>query len=94
MWLFVSHFVLTLFRDSLSDSGEKSGQTDSGDTRTDVILKLSGKCTINNTVTPIKFHLTGYFTEVLRKNYILGSKEAVKWISAKIDPNSMERHLH
>lgn len=82
------------FRDSPSDSGEKSGQTDSGDTRTDVVLKLSGKYTINNTVTPIKFHLTGYFTEVLCKNYVLGTKEAVKWISAKIDPKSMERHLH
>ena len=33
-----------------------------------VVLELSGECTINKTITPVRLHLRGYFTEVLQKN--------------------------
>ena len=34
----------------------------------DFEIRLCGQCTINQTVTPIRMHLKGYFTKVLQKN--------------------------
>ena len=34
----------------------------------EIVVTLSGECTINNTVTPIRLHLKGYFTQLLQKN--------------------------
>ena len=44
-----------------SDNTEKPSKSD-------IVLELSGNCSINGTVTPIRLHLRGYFTKVLQKN--------------------------
>ena len=41
---------------------------DSESNATEVVINLSGECTVNNTVTPIRLHLKGYFTQLLQKN--------------------------
>ena len=52
--------------DELSRS-EKSDNTEKP-SKSDTVLELSGNCSINGTVTPIRLHLRGYFTKVLQKN--------------------------
>ena len=56
----------TLYDHELSRS-EKSDNTEKP-SKSDIVLELSGNCSINGTVTPIRLHLRGYFTKVLQKN--------------------------
>ena len=51
---------------SQSDGGMNSESNDLP--KQCVVLELSGECTINKTITPVRLHLRGYFTEVLQKN--------------------------
>ena len=46
----------------------QSTQQSSSCSENSVIVTLSGECTLNDTVTPIRLHLRGYFTNVLQKN--------------------------
>ena len=34
----------------------------------EIVVQLSRECTINNTVTPIRRHLRGYFSQLIHKN--------------------------
>lgn len=34
----------------------------------EVVIQLSGECTVNNAVTPIRLHLRGYFSQLIHKN--------------------------
>ena len=34
----------------------------------EVVVHLTGECAVNNSVTPIRIHLRGYFTKLLQKN--------------------------
>ena len=52
--------------DELSRS-EKSENTEKP-SKSDIVLELSGNCSINGTVTPVRLYLRGYFTKVLQKN--------------------------
>ena len=54
---------------SSAGSGHMEADNESGvSPDTEIVVNLSGECTVNDTVTPIQLHLRGYFTKILQKN--------------------------
>ena len=56
---------------------------------TEIVVHLSGECTVNNTVTPLRLHLRGYFTDVLQRNR---KTRSCKVDNRKVKPSFMVKH--
>jgi len=53
-------------------------QTQEASSTSEIVICLTGECTVNNTVTPIRLHLRGYFTKLLQENKQRRSQPADK----------------
>ena len=63
-------------QDGVNTSSSSEADKEAHGQGTEVVVNLTGECTINTVVTPIRLHLKGYFTHILQKNKE-GRKRAV-----------------
>ena len=54
--------------DVTEESPSSDGTRKFSSSKTKVVINLTGECTVNSTVTPIRLHLRGYFSQLLQKN--------------------------